>query len=276
MADSTPESSTPNYISGYEDLPQVYIRRSAEKDAAYLLPHLKPGMRVLDIGCGPGSISAGLAASVAPGEFHGIDMAQSQIDIATSVAQEAGLSNARFQVADALALPFPDDYFDIVHCNAFLMHIPDTGAALAEMYRVLQSEGKIGAREPVLGSFFIEPDIGNLSGSYELFSAVLISSGGHPQMGKELGGKFVVAGFVDIEPTAKVDSWRPPSIPGAPSASDEFIGVFLEPPTSVPAIKQGLATKEEFDQWHKDFLTWRDSPGACGGFLWGEAIGRKP
>ncbi|HIL31068.1 MAG TPA: class I SAM-dependent methyltransferase [Dehalococcoidia bacterium] len=64
-------------------------------------------------------------------------MEQSQIDVATSVAQESGLSNALFQVADALALPFPDDYFDAVHCNAIIVHIPDTSAALAEMYRVL-------------------------------------------------------------------------------------------------------------------------------------------
>lgn len=276
MADSTPESSTPNYISGYEDLPQVYITRSAEKDAAYLLPHLKPGMRVLDIGCGPGSISAGLAASVAPGEFHGIDMAQSQIDIATSVAQEARLSNAQFQVADALALPFPDDYFDAVHCNAILVHIPDTSAILAEIYRVLKPGGILGSRDPVFDSCFIEPDIGNLSRLYAICSAVFISNGGHPQMGKELGAKFLEAAFVDIELTATVGSWVPPSEPGAPSTSDEFRSPLLGPPIANPAIELGLATKGEFEQWKKDFITWQESPGACGGYLWGEAIGRKP
>ena len=227
MADNTQESSTPNYIVGYEDLPKIYRRRSAEKEAAYLLPHLKPGMRVLDIGCGPGSISAGLAAAVAPGEFHGIDMAQSQIEIAISVAQEAGLSNARFQVADALVLPFPDDHFDIVHCNAFLCHIPDSNAALAEMYRVLKPGGTLGSREPVFDLCFIEPDIGNLSRLYGICSAVFISNGGHPQMGKELGRRFSEAGFSSIEFAATVDSWFPPSIPGTPSASDEFVGVFL-------------------------------------------------
>ena len=103
-------------------------------------------MRVLDISCGLGSISVGLAAAVALGEFRGIDMEQSQIDVATSVDQEAGLSNALFQVADALDLPFPDDYLDAVHCNAIIVHIPDTSAALAEMYRVLKTEGILGGQ----------------------------------------------------------------------------------------------------------------------------------
>ena len=276
MADSTLGTSTPNYTMGLEDLPKIYLRRSVEKEAAYLLPHLKAGMRVLDIGCGPGSISVGLAAAVAPGEFYGIDMAQSQIDIATSAAQEAGLLNAQFRVADALALPFPDDHFDIVHCNAFLMHIPETNAALAEMYRVLKPGGILGSREPVLDSFFIEPDIGNLNRLFGIFSTGLISNGGHPQMGKELGAKFSEASFGNIDITGKFDYWCPPVTPGAQSASDEFIGAFLGAPTFDSAIEQGLATKEEFEQWNKDFITWQNSPGACVGSIWGEAIGRKP
>ena len=131
---------------------KVYIRRSAETEAAYLLGRLRSGMRILDISCGLGSISVCLAAAVALGEFQGIDMEQSQMDVATSVAQEAGLSNALFQVAGALDLPFPDDHFDAVHYNAIIVHIPDTNAALAEMYEVLKPGGILGAREAIFHS----------------------------------------------------------------------------------------------------------------------------
>ena len=70
MADNTSENSTPDYMMGYvEDVIEILSQRTAETDAAYLLPHLRPGMRILDVGCGPGSISVGLAAAVAPGRI---------------------------------------------------------------------------------------------------------------------------------------------------------------------------------------------------------------
>ena len=169
MADSAPGNSTPNYTIGHgDDVSRRLSRRNLEKDAAYILSHLEPGMRVLDVGCGPGSISVGLAAAVSPGEFHGIDMSQSQIDFATSTAQENGLSNAQFQVADVIALPFPDNHFDVVHCSAVLMHVPDTQSALTEILRVLRSGGIFGANEPT-GVSFIEPDIGNSTRLAEVF-----------------------------------------------------------------------------------------------------------
>ncbi len=97
MADNIRESSTPNYTMGFDDAQVQRLNQStAAILAAYLLPHLQPGMRMLDIGCGPGSISVGLAAAVGPGEFYGIDMEASQVDLATAAAREAGLSNTRF------------------------------------------------------------------------------------------------------------------------------------------------------------------------------------
>ena len=107
------EPSTPNYVIGYTpSSEQLFSRRTAASHAGYLLPYLKAGMKVLDIGCGPGSSSVGLADAVAPGELYGIDMEQSQVEFAVAAARKGGHDNARFQVGDALALPFPESYFD--------------------------------------------------------------------------------------------------------------------------------------------------------------------
>ena len=77
------------YIMGYSD---AYLRilssQSAADACAYLMPHLTPGLRVLDVGCGPGSISAGLAEAIAPGELRGIDIEPSQVEMAAQAAAE--------------------------------------------------------------------------------------------------------------------------------------------------------------------------------------------
>ena len=111
-------------------------------------------------------------------------MEQSQIDVATSVAQEAGLSSALFQVANALDLRFPDDYFDAFHCNAIIVHIPDTSAVLA----------------------------------------VIVSNGGHSKIGKELKSKLVGSGLADAEPTGTVELFSPHSDRGASIGFETFEG----------------------------------------------------
>ena len=114
-----------------------------ETHASHLLPYLKPGLRVLDFGCGPGTISVGLAKAIEPGELHGIDVEESQIDLARSAAESGGHRTAIFHVGSATRLPFEDDYFDAAHCHAVLMHIPDTQATLSEVRRVLKPGGII-------------------------------------------------------------------------------------------------------------------------------------
>ena len=105
MSDRTSEPS--GYTMGYsEEFRQLLDRRSVETHAAYLLPHLEPGLRVLDFGCGPGTISVGLAVAVDPGEVHGIDMEESQIGLARSAAEAGGNANATFHVGDVTGLPF--------------------------------------------------------------------------------------------------------------------------------------------------------------------------
>ena len=201
-------------------------------------------------------------------------MEESQVERAAAAAREGSHSNARFQVADAANLPFPDDHFDVVHCCAVLMHIPDTMAALAEIKRVLKTGGILGARELIGDASFIEPDIGNLNRAPAVFSAVLIANDGHPQMGKELRARFSEAGFVDIESTGSFQSF------GSPSDIAVFTGLLINyvfaPPIAEQAFSHGIATREELDEWRDAAVVWKDHPGAFAALAHGEAIGRKP
>ena len=95
-------------------------RRGMAREAAFFLPYIRPGMTLLDCGCGPGSITLELAEALAPGEVLGIDRDSSRIEIATRLASERGVANVRFQTADVLELPFPDARFDAVFAHAVL------------------------------------------------------------------------------------------------------------------------------------------------------------
>ena len=80
--------------------------RTASQDAAFFLPSLRPGIRLLDLGCGPGSITLGLAEAVAPGEVIGIDVQPSQVKQAQALSAVRGVRNVRFEVSDVYRLPF--------------------------------------------------------------------------------------------------------------------------------------------------------------------------
>ena len=116
MADTVPPAV---YTMGYD---ATYVRaqeRWAQQPSMnFLVPHLVPGQRLLDVGCGGGLLSARLAEAVAPGELVGIDFEPSQVDLARETAARRGLANARFQVGDALELPFGDGSFEVVHLGA--------------------------------------------------------------------------------------------------------------------------------------------------------------
>ena len=275
--DTTPEASTPNYTMGYSpEFLKLLERRNAAMTAAHLLPRLEHGMRLLDVGCGPGTISVGLAEAVAPGEMHGIDMEETQIEMARTAARAGGHENAFFRTGDATALPFDDASFDVVHCHALLNHAPDTQAVLAEARRVLKPGGLIASREVLGDSSFLEPEhyLGGGDGAWATFLKLLAANGGHPQMGKELKRAFADAGFVDIHATASFESFT--SAKDLAFLRGLIAGWFFAPETMGAAIRLGVATQDAFDGWRDGVERWMTDPGAFAAIAWGEAVGRKP
>jgi ubiquinone/menaquinone biosynthesis C-methylase UbiE len=121
-------------------------QRTAAHDADFFLPHLHPGMRLLDSGCGIGSITIGLANAVAPGQVVGLDRDAEQVDRARALAAERGVANVRFEVGDVYTLPFPDASFDAVFAHQLLPWLREPVAALNEFRRVLTDNGVAGVR----------------------------------------------------------------------------------------------------------------------------------
>ena len=137
---------TDEYVPGYS-APMVNFmsQRTAETHAGFFLPHLQPGSCVLDAGCGPGTITLGLARKVDPGHVIGIDIEESQFEQARAVARSEGL-NVEFRKESVYQLPFKDQQVDAVFSHALLDHLSDPAAAIAEFRRVLKRGGVIGLR----------------------------------------------------------------------------------------------------------------------------------
>jgi ubiquinone/menaquinone biosynthesis C-methylase UbiE len=148
MTSETAANRREGYPPGYGDSVQrFHSARRASDEAGFLVPHLRTGMRLLDVGSGPGSITLDLAEIVTPGEVIGIDIEPSQVERARAAATARGAANVQFQVANAYALPFPDASFDAVFAYAVLMHLQDPLEVLREFRRVLRPGGLVGIRD---------------------------------------------------------------------------------------------------------------------------------
>src|SRR5215471_11540041 len=110
-----------------------HAKRTAETAATFFLPFLKPGMRLLDVGCGPGSITAGLALRVEPGETIGIDASLQAIETARSLPGARAAKCLSFEVGNICAPRFGARSFDAVFAHQVLQHLPQPVVAFEQM-----------------------------------------------------------------------------------------------------------------------------------------------
>src|SRR4030095_5203164 len=174
---------------------------TAEHSAAYLLAALRPGLELLDVGCGPGTITVDLARLVAPGRVIGIDRAPERL--AQARAHASGQGGAiELRVGDVYALQLPDASFDVVHAHQLLQHLSDPVRALAEMRRVLRPGGLLAARDGGYPCFAWAPRDPLLTRWLELYRAVARRNAGEPDAGRFLKGWALDAGFRDVQATS--------------------------------------------------------------------------
>lgn len=144
------------YTHGHHDsVLRSHRWRTIENSAAYLLPYLRSDMKLLDVGCGPGTITADFAAQLRDGQVIGIDAATSVI--AEASTQSDGHPNLFFATGDVYNLDFADDTFDVVHAHQVLQHLTDPIRALREMRRVIKPTGIVAVRECDFASFSWAP-----------------------------------------------------------------------------------------------------------------------
>ncbi len=184
------------YVCGYSSASvQIMASRTAEVHARFLLPHLKRGLRMVDLGCGPGSITVGLARIVAPGEVVGIDIEPTQVALARALAAEQEVTNVRFELGNVRDLPFSDSVFDVVFGHTILMQFQDPMPVLTEVRRILKPDGVAAFREPCFAHNLSEPLESAQDQLWKLFGRVLAYNGGDIDIGQHLGALLQSAGF---------------------------------------------------------------------------------
>lgn len=152
------------YARGHSDCTVATQQaRTAESDAAFLLPHIKKTDHILDVGCGPGTITTSLARYASEGRVVGIDISLDVLQKARKLAAESnvplpGSSSVAFQEGNVLdRLPYADNTFDVVFASQVLGHMPPPDlpvTALKEMRRVLKPGGTLATRDAAASHFF--------------------------------------------------------------------------------------------------------------------------
>jgi SAM-dependent methyltransferase len=181
--------------------------RTAASHAAFVLPQLSAGMAIADLGCGPGTITVGLAEAVAPGAVLGIDQGVQQLAAARTHSDRLGLTNLTFKAGSCYQLPVADHSVDLVFAHALFEHLGEPARALAEVRRVLRPGGLAALCSPDWGGFILSPPTTALEHAVREYTSLMVGNGGDPLAGRRLAGYLADSGFGGIRVDARYETY---------------------------------------------------------------------
>jgi ubiquinone/menaquinone biosynthesis C-methylase UbiE len=261
------------YTHGHhESVLDSHRSRTAADSAAYLLPHLASGQRLLDLGCGPGTITADLAELVDPGEVVALDREADVLEVATRTFSARALENVTTTVGDVYALDFDDDAFDVVHAHQLLQHLSDPVAALMEMRRVVRPGGIVAARDADYAAMTWAPAEPRMERWLQVYRDVARGNGAEPDAGRHLLGWAQAAGFSQVEPAASVWLFAEPQ--RRRWWADTWARRTTDSAVAEQALELGIATSEELAGLADGWRSWAAQPDAWFVVVHGEILAR--
>ena len=269
-------STGDTYIHGHSDsVLRSHRWRTAENSAAYLLPHLSDGQRILDVGCGPGTLTVDLARRVGPnGSIVGIDLSPAVVQEATAHASAEQVGNVTFRTGDFRAGDLGEGSFDVVHAHQVLQHLRDPVAALAAMGRLARPGGIVAARDGDYSAFVWTPADPRLDRWREIYMAVSDRNGARGDAGRWLLRWALDAGLTDV--TYTTSTWTFATAPDRAWWGDLWAERTVASSLADQAVEYGVATRVELDEVAQGFRDWAERPDGTFVLLHGEIVARSP
>ena len=263
----------PSYLHGHgESVLAAHAARTADDAAAFLLPELSSPMRVLDVGCGPGTITVGLASAVAPGgSVLGIDSSDSLGPEWEKRLEECESGNLEFRTGDLFSLDLPEAHFDVVYMHQVLQHLPNPVEAVRAVAAHAKDGGLVGFREVDWGTFTAYPNMGSMRDFRRVYDAVAVANGGNPYAGRHLLAWCNDAGGLeDVRITTS--TWSFFDDAGKRWWADQWSARVLKSNIATSALEHGIATREELEAISGGWQRWKESPDAVSAFVHFEAL----
>ena len=243
------------YTHGHhESVLRSHLWRTARNSAGFLLPHLVEGASLLDVGCGPGNITADLARRVTKGSVIGIDRSPEVVARAAADYPVSTYPTLSFREGDVYDLDFAEETFDVVYVHQVLQHLSDPVAALAEIHRVLKPSGLLAARDADYGGFFWSPDDPVLDRWLDLYHRVTQRNGADAHGGRHLKKWVHDAGFDQLVVTSS--NWTYESDDERDWWGGLWADRVVQSDFARQALEYSLATSAELEEIAAAFRRW--------------------
>ena len=249
------------YTMGYDVAWTRHLQqRSAAQEAGFFLPYLHPKMSLLDCGCGPGTITAGLTETVAPGSVVGLDIGLDHLRLGRAHARERSFPNIYFVAGDAYDLPFAAGSFNAVFIHNVLSHLKNPSAVLKEIHRILHPGGIIGMSHPDYSGHLIAPSDPLLEQAHKLVWRLVEHNGGNPAIGKHQCALLHQAGFVHNQAAAyfKTEDTQEKVRFRTAFEARRFVASEI----AEQFVELGWASRSELQKISEAWKTWGEEPGA--------------
>jgi ubiquinone/menaquinone biosynthesis C-methylase UbiE len=261
------------YMHGYEDWTRRWMQtRTVERDLAFLVPHLATGRKAIDCGCGPGSITVGLAEAVKPAEVIGMDIEPRQLEAARELAAERKVDNVRFEQGSIYEIPFPDASFDVAVAHFVIEHLSDPPRALREMRRVLRPGGVAAIKDPYYPAFVFRPQTPEVALFWELMARWQQHNGASTTYSADLRAHLLDAGFSRTEATGGLTTLAGTG-ESAVGARMMLVNQVREAAFRDAVLGNGWATEAQLDAISKSADGFAERPDVFGFVVYVQALG---